>query len=104
MVGNCSSRPCRANQRCYQKEGSHVFKFLNSDDCFINNVWKYAGKKNVTRSGLPCDRWDNHIGEWDIDVQYIPESSFTKAENYCRNPSPDEYDLWCFLPGYFEYE
>ncbi|XP_060582582.1 microfibril-associated glycoprotein 4-like [Ruditapes philippinarum] len=28
MVGSCSSRPCKANQRCFQKDASHVCKDL----------------------------------------------------------------------------
>ncbi|XP_060583652.1 uncharacterized protein LOC132739859 [Ruditapes philippinarum] len=28
MVGSCSSRPCKANQQCYQKGASHVCKLI----------------------------------------------------------------------------
>ena len=71
--------------------------FLSVLDCYVNTVWDYAGKRNVTNTGYACERWDEHIlSVYDIDPQYAPESSLTEAENYCRNPVASEWDIWCF--------
>ncbi|XP_060582688.1 A disintegrin and metalloproteinase with thrombospondin motifs 20-like isoform X2 [Ruditapes philippinarum] len=51
MVGSCSSMPCKANQRCYQKGASHVCKFpwtckdvkLCSSSYTDGEYWLYSG-------------------------------------------------------------
>ncbi|XP_045184991.2 prothrombin-like [Mercenaria mercenaria] len=65
-------------------------------DCYINDVWDYAGTKNITDTGYDCERWDNHIGDWNIDAAYLPEASLSEAENYCRNPTSEQWNIWCF--------
>ncbi|XP_060574323.1 coagulation factor XII-like [Ruditapes philippinarum] len=112
----CSPNPCENGGTCDNQEDGYYCTCTDgyeglmcadvtvADHCYVNTIWNYSGKKNVTRSGLPCDRWDEHTGEWNIDPQYIHESSLTEAENYCRSPTPTlSWGLWCVLPGYLQW-
>lgn len=66
-----------------------------SDDCIRGRGRFYLGKMNVTKHGLPCQRWDSqtphsHTAPPDI----FPE--LEDAENYCRNAGGEEERPWCF--------
>ena len=57
----------------------------------------YMGKRSFTKSGLPCQRWDQRIPHvHDYDSTDFPGSeSLADVSNYCR--TPDGADIpWCF--------
>ncbi|XP_060588871.1 sushi, von Willebrand factor type A, EGF and pentraxin domain-containing protein 1-like [Ruditapes philippinarum] len=88
-----------------QASGNWETVACNAADCYVNNVWDYAGTRNITPSGYPCDLWTNHIGDYRVNVDWMPESSIADAKNYCRQPSSYSWNIWCFSthPSY-EYE
>lgn len=50
---------------------------------------KYFGTINVTKTGIPCQRWDSktpHKHQFD---------ELADHENYCRNPDEDN-GPWCY--------
>ena len=56
----------------------------------------YSGTWNITPTGRTCQRWDSNSPHTHANsVTDIPESTFTDAENYCRNPD-EGYGLWCY--------
>lgn len=71
------------------------FVFIdNITDCYVNNVWDYAGTKNVTVSGYACDFWTNHVGS--VNVAHLPESTIEDAKNYCRQPTSNNWNIFCY--------
>lgn len=55
----------------------------------VNGAPKYYGTRNVTLSGIPCQRWDV---TYPHDPKYKMDSVH---ENYCRNPD-NYYYVWCY--------
>ncbi|KAK7791522.1 hypothetical protein R5R35_008686 [Gryllus longicercus] len=64
-------------------------------DCVKGRGRFYQGTVNVTKKGLPCQRWDTqepHSFNRPPDV--FPE--LQNAENYCRNAGGEEPSPWCY--------
>ena len=58
----------------------------------------YAGTKSTTSDGIPCQRWDSqspHSHDYNL-IDMFPDNTLQFAENFCRNPSHDEGDIWCY--------
>ena len=55
------------------------------------------GKRNVTKSGKTCQRWDKQRPHTHAitDVRYLPDATLSLAENFCRNPW-DDTAPWCY--------
>lgn len=66
-----------------------------SHDCVKGRGRFYQGKVNITKAGIPCQRWDSQLPHThDSPPNIFPE--LTNAENYCRNAGGEEKRPWCF--------
>lgn len=55
----------------------------------------YQGPVNVTRTGLPCQRWDTQEPHSHNRPPFVfPE--IWNSENYCRNAGGEEPVPWCY--------
>ncbi|XP_060601054.1 uncharacterized protein LOC132754443, partial [Ruditapes philippinarum] len=73
MVKSCSSRPCKVNQRCYQKGDSHVCKDITCDiNLTIDN-----GKIQVNKPG---ENKFLDIAAVKCDTGYFPSQQEVKCE------------------------
>ncbi|XP_056635253.1 tyrosine-protein kinase transmembrane receptor Ror2 [Diorhabda carinulata] len=64
-------------------------------DCVKGRGRFYQGKVNVTKNGIPCQRWDSQTPHThDSPPNIFPE--LKNAENYCRNAGGEEKRPWCF--------
>ncbi|XP_014662192.1 PREDICTED: muscle, skeletal receptor tyrosine protein kinase-like [Priapulus caudatus] len=63
--------------------------------CFQDAGVFYIGTVNVTKSGMPCQKWSKQ--EPNIH-NYYPGvyPSLVNAENFCRNPLSETSSPWCF--------
>ncbi|KAL4238889.1 hypothetical protein ACF0H5_003596 [Mactra antiquata] len=64
-----------------------------------NNPKTYSGKRNTTKSGQTCQRWDtdwpHEPNESFMFDENFPEKNISAANNYCRDPSKEGF-LWCY--------
>ncbi|XP_076073360.1 uncharacterized protein LOC143044967 [Mytilus galloprovincialis] len=68
------------------------FGIQTEEDCYsIGKTGSviYNGHINKTRSGIPCQRWDQKVPR----IKYPMGSEHV---NYCRNPHNDKGSLWCY--------
>ncbi|XP_028148238.1 tyrosine-protein kinase transmembrane receptor Ror2 [Diabrotica virgifera virgifera] len=64
-------------------------------DCVKGRGRFYQGKVNLTKDGIPCQRWDSQSPHThDSPPHIFPE--LKNAENYCRNTGAEEKRPWCF--------
>lgn len=64
--------------------------------CFDGSFNNYAGRISHTLFGRVCQRWDQQTPhEHGVKAGDLPERHFSKAENYCRDPSDSGF-LWCY--------
>lgn len=64
-------------------------------DCIRGRGRYYQGTVNVTKHGLPCQKWDSE----DPHSHFRPPMVFPEvqnAENYCRNAGGEEPSPWCY--------
>jgi len=57
------------------------------------------GTVNVTVSGKQCQHWSSdtpHVPNSDYTDNRFPDGSRAAAENYCRNPDPNDPLPWCY--------
>ncbi|KAE8743856.1 Tyrosine-kinase receptor Ror2 [Frankliniella occidentalis] len=87
----------------YQPEGSvcspanltEIRKDEITMDCVKGRGRFYLGFVNVTKGGLPCQKWDvQEPHEHDRPPNVFPEVQ--NAENYCRNAGGEEHAPWCY--------
>ncbi|XP_060568410.1 ficolin-2-like isoform X3 [Ruditapes philippinarum] len=87
MVGSCGSRPCKANQRCYQNGASHVCKDITcASDLKIEN-----GKVQIR---TPSENKFLDVALVTCDKGYVPSQQEVKCEASgkwqpatCKSPS-----------------
>ncbi|XP_030373341.1 tyrosine-protein kinase transmembrane receptor Ror2 [Scaptodrosophila lebanonensis] len=66
-----------------------------SYDCRNGNGRFYLGNVNVTKSGIPCQRWDTQNPHKHIQPPLVfPQ--LLDGENYCRNAGGEEPYPWCY--------
>ncbi|XP_037953857.1 tyrosine-protein kinase transmembrane receptor Ror2 [Teleopsis dalmanni] len=66
-----------------------------SYDCRNGNGRYYLGTMNVTKTGIPCQRWDvQHPHKHIQPPQVFPQ--IAEGENYCRNAGAEEPYPWCY--------
>lgn len=65
-------------------------------DCIRGNGRFYQGYINVTKSGLPCQRWDSKVPHEFVrpPINVFPEVQ--NSENYCRNAGGEVSSPWCY--------
>ena len=71
-----------------------------SVNCLIGNGNSYIGKVAVTKSNVPCQRWDAQSPHEHVNanhVNYFPDVTLSDASNFCRNPTDgNTAQPWCF--------
>ncbi|CAH3022247.1 unnamed protein product, partial [Porites evermanni] len=99
---NCTSYPAANGgeaPECYQLPalpGDYLLYFLRLSDCYYGSGVGYRGNVNITRSGLPCQRW---ISQCPHRHLRIPEDVVDgqNDSNMCRNPDASAPDgPWCY--------
>ncbi|XP_060554203.1 tyrosine-protein kinase transmembrane receptor Ror2-like [Ruditapes philippinarum] len=94
---NCDPRfQARPDEITCTFNGTWETTFCEEYDCFITRAKLYRGKRNITETGHTCERWDDNIYRNEINVDLIPETSFSEAENYCRCPTTRWGHLLCY--------
>lgn len=61
----------------------------------MGNGRYYMGTVNMTKTGIPCQKWDSQKPHTHIQ----PPNVFPQvqsAENYCRNAGGEEPMPWCY--------
>lgn len=61
----------------------------------MGNGRYYLGTINVTKTGIPCQKWDVQTPH----KHFQPPNVFPQiqnAENYCRNADAEEPFPWCY--------
>jgi len=66
--------------------------------CQNKERFGYMGTVNVTKNGLPCQRWDQHTPTHHVYKypEQFPDATISEAENYCRNLGAGAAGVWCF--------
>ncbi|XP_061732998.1 muscle, skeletal receptor tyrosine-protein kinase [Nerophis ophidion] len=68
---------------------------LVTTTCYNDRGRFYQGNMNVTRSGIPCQPWDQQVPhQHRLSVDAIPE--LKSSENKCRNPGGVSDRPWCY--------
>ncbi|XP_049459626.1 muscle, skeletal receptor tyrosine-protein kinase [Epinephelus fuscoguttatus] len=63
--------------------------------CYNDRGRFYQGSVNVTRSGIPCQSWNQQVPhQHRLSVDVIPE--LKNSDNYCRNPGGISDKPWCY--------
>ncbi|XP_054612206.1 muscle, skeletal receptor tyrosine-protein kinase [Dunckerocampus dactyliophorus] len=63
--------------------------------CYNGRGRFYQGNNNVTRSGIPCQPWNQQVPhQHRLSVDAIPE--LRNSENHCRNPGGISDKPWCY--------
>ncbi|XP_034018825.1 hepatocyte growth factor-like [Thalassophryne amazonica] len=62
-------------------------------ECYQGNGESYRGTLSITRSGIPCADWSEHINSGD---SHSTVSHVGLEKNYCRNPDQDKHGPWCY--------
>nr|CAB3263507.1 low-density lipoprotein receptor-related protein 6-like [Phallusia mammillata] len=63
----------------------------NQEECIDGPSMWYTGRRNVTSSGIACQRWDSNF-------PHAPKQTPSDGShhNYCRNPDGDLKGTWCY--------
>ncbi|XP_019729622.1 muscle, skeletal receptor tyrosine-protein kinase [Hippocampus comes] len=63
--------------------------------CYSDRGRFYQGSVNVTRSGIPCQLWDQQVPhQHRLSVDAVPE--LKNSDNNCRNPAGISDKPWCY--------
>ncbi|XP_055087883.1 hepatocyte growth factor a isoform X2 [Periophthalmus magnuspinnatus] len=62
-------------------------------ECYEDTGETYQGTLSITRSGIPCANWSQHINSGD---SHSTISHVGLEKNYCRNPDRDKHGPWCY--------
>uniref|UniRef100_A0A8C6U9B6 Hepatocyte growth factor a n=1 Tax=Neogobius melanostomus TaxID=47308 RepID=A0A8C6U9B6_9GOBI len=62
-------------------------------ECYEETGETYQGTLSITRSGIPCANWTQHINRYQ---GFVPQRSIGLQKNYCRNPDKDKHGPWCY--------
>ena len=85
--GNMSDPPCSHASLTIMKKEEITY------DCVNGRGRYYQGTINVTKEGIPCQRWDNQVPHTHNRPPFVfPE--IWNSENYCRNAGGEEPHPW----------
>ncbi|XP_055917209.1 tyrosine-protein kinase transmembrane receptor Ror2 [Eupeodes corollae] len=96
---NCSVLP-KYNQTAKKPNCSYIglTKIDESEvsyDCRNGNGRYYLGHVNISKTGIPCQRWDSQHPHKHIQPPLVfPQ--IAEGENYCRNAGGEEPYPWCY--------
>ncbi|XP_014196034.1 muscle, skeletal receptor tyrosine-protein kinase [Haplochromis burtoni] len=72
-----------------------IKKDLITRTCYNDRGYFYQGSVNVTRSGTPCQPWNQQVPhQHHLSVDVIPE--LKNSGNHCRNPGGISDKPWCY--------
>ncbi|XP_005474764.1 muscle, skeletal receptor tyrosine-protein kinase isoform X4 [Oreochromis niloticus] len=72
-----------------------IKKDLITRTCYNDRGYFYQGSVNVTRSGIPCQPWNQQVPhQHHLSVDVIPE--LKNSGNHCRNPGGISDKPWCY--------
>ncbi|XP_022205112.1 tyrosine-protein kinase transmembrane receptor Ror2 [Nilaparvata lugens] len=95
---NCSALPRLSPDKkvCSHARITETKKNEVTYDCIKGRGRFYLGTMNITKSGLPCQRWDSNKphSHDNRPPNVFPE--IQNAENYCRNAGGEEPVPWCY--------
>ncbi|GAB6022338.1 hypothetical protein CHUAL_006459 [Chamberlinius hualienensis] len=95
---HCDSLPSAnglSNPPCSHAKLTEMKQEDITTECVYRRGRFYQGSVNLTKSGIPCQRWDSqdpHSHNRPPDV--FPE--IQNADNYCRNAGGEEPTPWCY--------
>ncbi|CAG2106203.1 unnamed protein product [Medioppia subpectinata] len=95
---DCEQLPSHANRT--DPPCSHAsLTLLQTDqvtyDCVRGRGRYYQGLVNVTKEGIPCQRWDTQVPHTHNRPPFVfPE--IWNSDNYCRNAGGEEPHPWCY--------
>ncbi|XP_060585523.1 uncharacterized protein LOC132741385 [Ruditapes philippinarum] len=75
MVGSCGSRPCKANQRCYQNGASHVCKDIITSCAFDQKI-----ENGEIQTITPDENKFLDVAQVKCDEGYVPSQQEVKCE------------------------
>lgn len=75
-----------------------VFFIEIGDECRTSEIGsEYRGKRDRTRYGIPCQRWDTITPHRPDPKISFSGSTLSAQENFCRNPnSKSNLGPWCY--------
>lgn len=75
-----------------------VFFIEIGDECRTSEIGsEYRGKRDRTRDGIPCQRWDTITPHRPDPKISFSGSTLSAQENFCRNPnSKSNLGPWCY--------
>nr|XP_022315053.1 apolipoprotein(a)-like isoform X1 [Crassostrea virginica] len=97
----CRNPDSRERPWCYTVDSTVPFQYCDIPKCqernckITDNGIEYKGKHNMTRNGIPCQRWDSTFPHVPSNKLSFPGETFSAQENYCRNPD-GESSPWCY--------
>ena len=95
---DCDSLPShndKSNSNCTKVHLTEIRKEEVTFDCIQDRGRYYQGHKNVTKSGINCQKWVSQEPHAHNRPPFVfPE--ILNAENYCRNAGGEEPVPWCY--------
>ncbi|GFY53851.1 tyrosine-protein kinase transmembrane receptor Ror2 [Trichonephila inaurata madagascariensis] len=96
---DCNALPERGNASssgvCSHAHLTDIIEEEVTEYCIRDRGRFYQGTMNVTKSGIPCQKWDSQ----DPHHHNRPPMVFPEvlnSENYCRNAGGEEPMPWCY--------
>uniref|UniRef100_A0AAY4DVA4 Hepatocyte growth factor n=1 Tax=Denticeps clupeoides TaxID=299321 RepID=A0AAY4DVA4_9TELE len=94
------SRKCHLLPFDHRSKGAHGQHKADHDlyekkeyarECIVRSGENYRGRRNVTKSGIPCQAWAASIPH---DFRDLKKKDL--RQNFCRNPKGETTGPWCF--------
>ncbi|KAH7638363.1 tyrosine-protein kinase transmembrane receptor ror2-like protein [Dermatophagoides farinae] len=82
-------------EQCTHAELTTFRKEKATIDCIEGRGRFYQGTVNVTKHGIPCQRWDSQLPHAHNRPPFVFQEIW-HSENYCRNAGGEEPLPWCY--------
>uniref|UniRef100_A0AAY4DSA7 Hepatocyte growth factor n=1 Tax=Denticeps clupeoides TaxID=299321 RepID=A0AAY4DSA7_9TELE len=96
------SRKCHLLPFDHRSKGAHGQHKADHDlyekkeyarECIVRSGENYRGRRNVTKSGIPCQAWAASIPH---EHNFRDLKKKDLRQNFCRNPKGETTGPWCF--------
>lgn len=97
LLPNCQTLPSLLTDpdACTHVPFVDIKKDHITTTCYNDRGRFYQGSINVTRSGIPCQPWNQQVPhQHRLSVDVIPE--LKNSDNHCRNPGGISDKPWCY--------
>lgn len=97
LLPNCQTLPSLLTDpdACTHVPFVDIKKDHVTTTCYNDRGRFYQGSINVTRSGIPCQPWNQQVPhQHRLSVDVIPE--LKNSDNHCRNPGGISDKPWCY--------